>query len=93
MQEVIYTHGMSVRLQVLLSEEEIRLYRRIAREAGMTLSAWVRQCLRSEARERPGGDVARKLQAIRASTRHAFPAPDIEQMLEETTRGYVEEGS
>lgn len=81
---------MSKRLQVVLDADELRELQKIARRHRMTLSDWVRRTLR-EARERePEGDLDAKLRAIRTAVRHEFPAPDIEQMLEETERGYLE---
>ncbi len=81
---------MSKRLQVVLDADEWEELRKIARQQRMTVSDWVRRTLR-EARERePGGDLDAKLHAIRTAVRHEFPAPDIEQMLEETERGYLE---
>ncbi|KZS58271.1 antitoxin [Mycobacterium ostraviense] len=81
---------MSKRLQVLLDADEWEELQEIARRHRTTVSEWVRRTLR-EARERePGGDLDAKLRAVRSAVRHEFPAPDIEQMLEETERGYLE---
>lgn len=33
--------------------------------------------------------VARKLAVLRTAMTHSFPAPDVEQMLEETECGYL----
>lgn len=79
---------MSKRLQVLLAEDELNRFRRMARNKGVTLAAWVRQALRQAEREEPIGDAERKLAAIRAAARHAFPAPDVDQMNAEIARGY-----
>lgn len=81
---------MSKRLQVLFDEDEWQELQTIARRHRLTISDWVRRTLR-EARERePGGDLDAKLRAIRTAVRHEFPAPDIDQMLEETERGYLD---
>ena len=81
---------MSKRLQVVLDADEWQELQMIARRHRMTVSDWVRRTLR-EARERePGGDLDTKLRAIRTAVRHDFPVPDIEQMLEETERGYLD---
>ena len=81
---------MSKRLQVVLDADEWQQLQKIASRHRMTVSEWVRRTLR-EARERePGGDLDTKLRAIRTAVRHEFPAPDIEQMLEETERGYLD---
>jgi hypothetical protein len=41
-----------------------------------------------ERSERPRGDRARKLAAVRSAVRHSFPTADIEEMLGEIERGY-----
>jgi hypothetical protein len=81
---------MSKRLQVLLDADEWEELQQIARRHRTTVSEWVRRTLR-EARERePAGDLDTKLRAIRTAVRYEFPAPDIEQMLEETEHGYLQ---
>jgi hypothetical protein len=76
------------RLQVLLDESELREVQRAARARRMTAAEWVRQALRAERRRQPTGDAAKRLAAIRAATRHEFPAAGIDQMLAEIERGY-----
>lgn len=80
---------MSKRLQVLLKEEEYREIRRIARRNRMTMAEWVRQALRKARREEPVRSKEEKLAAIREAAKYSFPAPDIDQMLEEIERGYL----
>lgn len=79
---------MSVRLQVIMDDAELREIRRVARRSRMTVAEWVRQALRAARREQPSTDASRKLQAIHTATGHDFPAPDIDQMLAEITAGY-----
>jgi hypothetical protein len=79
---------MSRRLQVVLSEAELNEIRRAARERGVTVSEWVREVLRLARQERASGDASRKLAAVRAGARHAFPTTDIDQMLREIEQGY-----
>jgi hypothetical protein len=81
---------MSKRLQVLLDDQEFEAVRDVAVREGMTMSEWVRQLLRTASRDRPAGDQARKLAAVRAAARHSFPTGDIDQMLVEIERGYLE---
>lgn len=59
-----------------------------ARKKKMTLSSWVRAALREARSRHPqvGGD--RKIQAVRAAVRHAFPTSDMEGMLAEIESGY-----
>ena len=80
---------MSKRMQVLVEEPELKRMRQVARMRGMTLAEWVRQTLRSALRTEPSGDADKKLARLRASLGHAFPAPDIDQMLAEIEQGYA----
>ena len=80
---------MTKRLQVLLDEPEWREVKRAARARRVTVAEWVRQALRAARRQEPSGDLDRKLDAIRAASRHAFPTADMDQMLAEIERGYV----
>ncbi len=80
---------MSKRLQVLLDEREYRELGRVAERRGMTVSEWVRQAIRSAQRREATGDSEHKLAQLRAAAQHAFPAPDIEQMLSEIEQGYL----
>ena len=79
---------MSKRLQVVLKDPEYREIRRAARSRNLSVSEWVRQALAVVRRSEPSGSVEKKLAAIRAAVRFEFPAPDIEQMLEEIEAGY-----
>lgn len=80
---------MSKRLQVLLDDHEYAELRSTAERHGVTVSDWVRQVIRTARRREAAGDPARKLAALRAAMQHSFPTGDIEQMLEETERGYL----
>jgi len=73
-----------------MDEAEIREIRRIARRERLSVSEWVRRCLREARRIRPSRDADRKLKTVRMSARHAFPTADIEQMLSEIEAGYGE---
>jgi len=59
-----------------------------ADRAGLTMSEWVRNALRQARRSRSGGDLARKLDAVRTAVRHEYPTADIGAMLREIERGY-----
>jgi hypothetical protein len=82
---------MSKRLQVLLEDAELREVQKSARRERMTTAEWVRRALRSARRAQPLTDAGRKLHVVRLAARHAFPAPDIDQMLAEIERGYTPE--
>lgn len=79
---------MSMRLQVVVDEVELRRFQEAATTEGVTLSEWVRQALRRAEGDRSSVDAAAKLAAVRAARAHSFPAPDIGQMLTEIEAGY-----
>ena len=66
----------------------MREIRRTARRERLTVSEWVRRCLREARHRRPSRDAGRKLAAVRAAARHGFPTADIDQMLAEIESGY-----
>ena len=88
MQYIHHTQAMSIRLQVVLEASELREIQKAARRDRLTVSEWVRRCLRDARRRQPGRDSGRKLQAIRAAAHHAFPTADIDRMLAEIESGY-----
>ena len=81
---------MSIRLQVVMDQDELDAVRAAASERGLTVSEFVRETLREARRKVAGGDVERKLAAVRAADRHTYPTADIDQMLGEIERGYGE---
>jgi hypothetical protein len=86
-----YTTHMSKRLQVVLQDEEIARYERVAEALGLTLSEWVRQSLRTAERQVSTTNVEVKLAAIRRAASYRFPAPDIDTMLAETEAARIAE--
>jgi hypothetical protein len=80
---------MSVRLQVLMPEDEWREIRRLARTRRMTVAEWVRQALREVRQRQPDTDGSKKCSVILAAARHGYPTADIDQMLAEIERGYI----
>lgn len=81
---------MAKRLQVILKDPEYREIQRAARARHMTIAAWVRRALEAARRQQPTGDAAKKIAAIRAAARFEGPTGDIDQMLEEIERGYLD---
>ena len=71
----------------------MRAIQEIAKRHRTTVAEWVRQTLRAARREEPRLDTEKKLKAVRASARHAFPAGDIQQMLDEIEQGYLKENA
>ncbi len=82
---------MSKRLQVLLDEAEFREIKRVARVQRVTVAEWVRRALRAAREAEPAWPAERKLRAVREAVRHRFPAGEIEQMVAEIERGYLED--
>lgn len=80
---------MSTRLQVVLDDRELAEIRAAAQREGTTVSEWVRRTLRLARNSTAAGAAESKLAVLRAAARYEFPAPDIDQMLEETQRGYL----
>jgi len=68
--------------------DELDEMKRLADSRGLTLAEWVRQALRAACQRQPSVATDRKLAHVRAALRHRFPAPSIEQMLDEIARGY-----
>lgn len=79
---------MAKRMQVLIDEKEYQQIVRVARRQGLTLAEWVRQTLRAAFRKEPLGDRDKKLAAVRAAARHAYPTADIDRMIDEISSGY-----
>jgi hypothetical protein len=79
---------MSKRLQVVLAEDEFERFRAAAEHSNLTLSEWARAALRDATRRTAEGDPDKRIEAIRRATLHSFPAPDIDQMLQEIESGY-----
>ena len=80
---------MAKRLQVILQDPEYREIQRMARSRRLSLAEWVRQALALARRREPLGDVGKKLDVIRAASRHDYPVSDISRMLAEIERGYA----
>ena len=81
---------MSKRLQVLLPDAEMAEIQRMARREQITVGEWARRALRLARSREAAGDPERKLKAIRRAATYNFPTADIEQMLAEIERGYLE---
>jgi hypothetical protein len=81
---------MAKRLQVILQDPEYREIQRAANAQHLSIAAWVRQALAAARRREPVGSVGKKLEAVRAATRHSYPTADINDMLAEIERGYGE---
>jgi hypothetical protein len=81
---------MSHRMQILMDEAEFAEIRRVARRHRMTVAEWVRQALRRARQDEPSGDPRRKLAVVREAARGDYPTADIDRMLAEIERGYLQ---
>ena len=79
---------MSKRLQVIITDEELREIRALAKREKVSVAEWVRQALRKARQAQPGIEARRKLEAIRTAIGYDFPTADIDQMLGEIESGY-----
>lgn len=88
--EAQYTHFMSMRLQVLLPEEEMADIQRLAMLESLSVGEWVRRTLREARAKKSTIDPKVKLAAIRKAATYSLPTADIEQMLKEIELGREE---
>lgn len=94
------THGdeywilitMTRRLQILLDDEELAEIQATARRSRQTTSGWVREALRAARRAPEPAVIERKLEVIRAAAQHQAPTADIDEMLAQIERGYLDGG-
>lgn len=70
-----------------MDDEELAKIRGTAAREGTTVAEWVRRTLQRALEERPQRAQDRRIATVRAAIRHEFPAPDIDQMLEEINLG------
>lgn len=81
---------MSIRLQVLLPDAEMEEIRQSAERENLSVGEWVRRSLREARETKPRKSPASKLAAIRRAVDYNLPTADIDQMLAEIERGYLE---
>ncbi len=79
---------MAKRLQVILKDHEYREIQCVARSRRMSIVEWVRQALDLARRREPSAGAGKKLEVIRAASRHDFPSVDIDRVLAEIESGY-----
>lgn len=79
---------MSIRLQVILNDEEMHELKERAEQDQLTVSAWVRRAIQHEMRERPGKRASEKLATIRKSASYEFPTGDYEEIASQIEAGY-----
>ena len=82
---------MTKRLQVLLEDTELAEIRALARRRRQTTAAFVRDALRAARAAAEYPTVESKLSAVREAVAHAYPTGEIDELLAETERGYLDE--
>lgn len=80
---------MTKRLQVLLEDPEYEALQQAAAARGMSVAEWVRQAILAARRREAGGDVDRKLDAIRTAIRHTGPTGQVERLAADIERSYL----
>lgn len=78
---------MTKRIQVLLDDEELAAFQRLARSQRMTTVEWVRRSLRAAYEADAGAVIGEKLAAVRRGASFSFPTADIDTMLDEINHG------
>jgi hypothetical protein len=76
------------RLQVLLEDAEYVALQRAAEARGMSVAEWVRRAIATARRRESGGEIDRKLDAIRVAVRHTGPTGEIDRVIADIERGY-----
>lgn len=81
---------MTKRLQVLLEDDELVAIQSLARRRRQTTAAFVREALRaaSEAADYPLPET--RLRAVREAAALSYPISEIDDLLVEIERGYLE---
>lgn len=79
---------MSKRLQIVLTDVEQAEIESAAREAGQTVSDWVRGAIRHRREMRSTSNPQSKLAVLRQAAKCEFPTADIDTMLSEIESGY-----
>lgn len=78
---------MSMRLQIIVDEDEAERYRKAARREELSLSQWVRNALRKELRSQRGPSPEQKVAALDKALQKGHPTRDIDQMISEIEAG------
>ena len=84
---------MTKRLQVLLADAELEDIQRIARGKRMSTAEWVRQSLRAARDTDAATDPGTKLASVAAAAAYSFPTGDIDTLLREIERGYLDDST
>ena len=81
---------MTKRLQVLLDDEELAEFQRLARRRRMTTAEWVRRSLRAAHEAEAGAERRSEADGRPSRRRLLVPTGDIDTMLDEIEQGYGE---
>jgi hypothetical protein len=78
---------MSTRLHVVIAEEEVLEYRRLAAREGLTLGERVRRTLREARRRKARPTATQRLRALERALRCGHPTGSVEEMLGQIQAG------
>ena len=81
---------MTKRLQVLFEDDELRAVQAMARRRRQTTAAFVRDVLREARAAAEHRLPEAKLRAVREASAHSYPSGEMEQILSQVERGYLD---
>jgi hypothetical protein len=81
---------MTKRLQVLFEDDELAEIQRVAKGERKTTAAWVRDALRAARTSAAYPGPEPKLRAVREALTYAYPTGEIDDILADIERGYVD---
>lgn len=87
---VEHTHVVTKRLQVLFDDDELADIQRLAKRQRKTTAAWVRDVLRAARTAEAYPEAAPKLRAVREALTYSFPTGDVDALLADIERGYLD---
>ena len=74
-----------------MDEKEYKELATLAKRSGLSIGEWVRRAIRAAVSEISASSPATKLKVIDQAMKHSFPSGDIEQILSEIEKGYLED--
>lgn len=80
---------MSKRLQVLVTDEEMRLVKEMAAASHVSSGQWVRQLIRQATERRSPKTYEERMRLTLEAAKFNLPTCDIDQMNREIEEGYV----
>lgn len=84
---------MTKRLQIVLDDDELAEFQRVAMRRRMTTAEWVLQSLRAAREAEARAVVGQKLAAVRRAAAYGFPTAEIATMLNEIEQSTASPGT